>query len=86
MSLTFSTGAYFNIKGFWDSDYASDMNRRRSIRGFVFIVGGNTVSWRSCLQKVDALLTTVAEYITLSESGREVVRDGVSAKFIGNIL
>lgn len=44
MSLTFSTGAYFNIKGFCDLDYASDMNRRRSITGFVFIVGGNTMS------------------------------------------
>ena len=73
LSLMFSKGSDFQGRGFCDSDYASDQDRSRSITGFVFTVGGNTVSWRSCLQKFVALSTTEAEYISLSESSREAV-------------
>lgn len=73
LSLLFTKGSDFQVRGYCDSDYASDRDRSRSITGFVFTVGGNTVSWRSCLQKVVALSTTEAEYISLSESSREAV-------------
>ena len=39
--------------------------------GYVFRVGGNTVSWRSCLQQVVALSTTEAEYMALAEATKE---------------
>ena len=68
LSLLFSKESDFQVRGYCDSDYASDQDRSRPITGFVFTVGGNTVSWRSCLQKVVALATTEAEYISLSES------------------
>lgn len=42
--LTFKKGDKFEVKGYCDSDYASDLDRRRSITGYVFQVGGNTVS------------------------------------------
>ena len=71
--LTFTRGQDFLVRGFCDSDYAADQDKSRSISGFVFTVGGNTVSWRSCLQKVVALSTTEAEYISLSEASREAV-------------
>ena len=73
LSLLFTKGSDFQVRGYCDSDYASDRDRSRSITGFVFTVGGNTVSWRSCLQKVVAWSTTEAEYISLSESSREAV-------------
>lgn len=66
-------GSDFQVRGYCDSDYASDRDRSRSITGLVFTVGGHTVSWRSCLQKVVALSTTEAEYISLSESSRKSV-------------
>ena len=39
--------------------------------GYVFKVGGNTISWRSCLQHVVALSTTEAEYMALSEATKK---------------
>ncbi|XP_048604819.1 secreted RxLR effector protein 161-like [Brassica napus] len=71
--LTFTKCSDFLVRGFCDSDYAVDQDNSRSISGFVFSVGGNTVSWRSCLQRVVALSTTEAEYISLSEASREAV-------------
>lgn len=59
------------MKGYCDSDYAADLDHRRSINGIVYTVGGNTISWRSQLQQVVALSTTEAEYISLSEAIRE---------------
>lgn len=47
----------FNIEGFSNSDYATDLDRRRSITEFVFQVWGNTVCWKSNLLDVVALST-----------------------------
>ncbi|XP_073154150.1 secreted RxLR effector protein 161-like [Henckelia pumila] len=57
------------VKGY--CDYASDLDKRRSISGYVFTVGGNIVSWKSSLQNVVALSTTEAEYISLTEAVKE---------------
>lgn len=39
----------------------------------MFTVGGNTVSWKSSLQKVVALSTTETEYMALSEATKEAL-------------
>lgn len=36
----------FAVEGFSDSDFGGDLDRRRSTTGYVFRVGGNTVSWK----------------------------------------
>ena len=54
-----------------DSDFGGDLDKRRSTTGYVFKVGGNTVSWKSGLQQVVALSTTEAEYISLVEAIKE---------------
>ena len=69
--LNFKKSDKFEIEGFCDSDYSADLDRRRSIFGYVFKVGGNTVSWRSTLQHVVALSTTEAEYMALTEAAKE---------------
>lgn len=61
----------FSVRGFSDSDYGGDLDRRRSTTGYVFTVGGNTVSWKSGLQPVVALSTTEAEHISLVEAIKE---------------
>lgn len=66
LNLTFTKGDKFEVRGYCDSDYAADLDKRRSIAGYVFTVGGNTVSWRSSLLKTIALSTTEAEYMSLS--------------------
>jgi hypothetical protein len=42
---------------------AGDKDTRRSTTGYVFTIGGTTVSWISKLQKVVALSTIEAEYV-----------------------
>ena len=69
--LTFKRAGSFDVEGFCDSDYSTDLDKRRSVTGYVFKVGGNTVSWRSTLQHVVALSTTEAEYMALSEATKE---------------
>lgn len=73
LNLTFKKDSKFIIEGFSDSDYATDRDRRRSVTGYAFKIGGNTVSWKSCLQSVVALSTTEAEYMALHEAAKESI-------------
>ena len=50
-----------------------DKDSRRSTIGYVFTVGGTTISWISKLQKVVALSTTEAEYVAATEASKEVI-------------
>lgn len=82
LSLTFKKEESFEVKGYCDSDYASDLDRRRSISGYLFQVGGNTVSWRSGLQHIVALSTTEAEYMALVEATKEGLwLKGITSEF-----
>jgi hypothetical protein len=70
--------------GYVDSDYAADLDRRRSITGYVFTVGSCAVSWRATLQSVVALSTTEAEYIAIYEACKELIwLKGLYAEFSG---
>lgn len=73
LNLTFKKDSKFIIEGFSDSDYATDQDRRRSVTGYAFKIGGNTVSWKSCLQSVVALSTIEAEYMALHEAAKESI-------------
>ena len=43
----------------------------KSTSGYVFVVGGGAVTWRSKKRTTIALSSMQAEYIALSEAGRE---------------
>ena len=62
-----------SIRGYCDFDYTADLDRRRSLTGYVFIVGGNVVSRKSNLQHIVTLSTTEAKYVALVEPIKEVV-------------
>ena len=61
------------LQGYVDSDMAGDKDSRRSTTGYVFTVGGTTVSWISKLHKVVALSTTEVVYIVATEASKEVI-------------
>jgi len=61
------------LEGYCDSYYAADKEKRRSTSGVVFTFGGNTISWRSSLQKVVALSSTKAEYMALTYATKKAV-------------
>uniref|UniRef100_A0A3Q7IES9 Reverse transcriptase Ty1/copia-type domain-containing protein n=1 Tax=Solanum lycopersicum TaxID=4081 RepID=A0A3Q7IES9_SOLLC len=57
--------------GYSDSDYAGDVDKRRSMIGYVFTLGGSVVSWKATLQPTVTLSTTEAEYMALTEAAKE---------------
>ena len=54
------------LVGYVDSDFAGDLDKRRSLTGYVFTIGGCAVSWKATLQTTVALSTTEAEYMAIS--------------------
>ena len=59
------------IVGYCDSDYASDLDKRRSTTGYLFTLTKAPVSWKSTLQSTVALSTTKAEYMAITEAVKE---------------
>ncbi|KAG7558728.1 Integrase catalytic core [Arabidopsis thaliana x Arabidopsis arenosa] len=59
------------IAGYSDSDYAGDVDSRRSMTGYVFTLGNSVISWKATLQPTVTLSTTEAEYMALTEAAKE---------------
>jgi hypothetical protein len=57
--------------GYSDADFAGDLECRKSTSGYVFIMGGGPISWKSQRQRTVTLSTTEAEYAALAEAARE---------------
>jgi hypothetical protein len=70
--LLYSKGE-MKLKGYSDSDYAGDLDTRRSTTGYAFQLGGNTITWNSKRQQTVALSTTEAEYMALCQTGKEAI-------------
>ncbi|KAE8690148.1 hypothetical protein F3Y22_tig00110925pilonHSYRG00035 [Hibiscus syriacus] len=56
-----------------DADLAGNVDIRRSTTGYVYTLGGTAVSWVSQLQKIVALSTTEAEYVSVTKASKEMV-------------
>ena len=62
-----------HVIGYCDSDYAGDLDKRRSITSYVFTLTKAPVSWKSTLQSTVALSTTEAEYMAITEAVKEAI-------------
>ena len=54
--------------GYCDSDWAGEVDQRRSTSGNVFLLNNGPVAWGSRLQKTSALSVAEAEYMSLTEA------------------
>ena len=61
------------IVAYSDSDYAGDLDDRRSTSGYVFMMGTGAVAWCSKKQAVVTLSTTEAEYISAAVCACQVI-------------
>lgn len=61
------------LVGFSDSDFASDIDSRKSNTGYIFMMNGGPVTWASRKQNTVALSTTESEYMAASEAAKEVL-------------
>lgn len=59
------------LHGYSDSDFAGDIELRRSTSGFVFFFVGGVISCQSKRQSVTALSSTEAEYYALCKATQE---------------
>lgn len=59
--------------GYTDSDYAGDIETRKSTSGFVIMYCGGPISWSSKKQSITALSSTEAEYIAAAECCKEIL-------------
>lgn len=62
-----------DILGYTDSDWASDLDKRRSCTGYVFKLSDGAISWMSKRQPTVALSTTEAEYMAMSAATQEAI-------------
>ncbi|CAJ2650469.1 unnamed protein product [Trifolium pratense] len=51
------------LKGWTDSDYAGDIDDRKSTSGYVYMYGNGAISWSSKKQAIITLSTTEVEYV-----------------------
>ena len=63
-------GTSSDLVGYADADWGMDPETRRSMTGFVFMLGG-PISWQCKLQKVVATSTVEAEYYSLAAEMQE---------------
>lgn len=75
---TFDYGILFNnsnvlcLNGYSDSDYAGNLDTRKSTTGYAFFIDNGIVSWCSQSQKCVTLSTTEAEYVAGAEATKEL--------------
>eukprot|EP00731_Ephydatia_muelleri_P016374 Em0009g798a len=60
-----------NLVGFSDANWAGDPNDRKSTSGYIFVMNGGAISWKSRKQTCVALSTAEAEYVTLASAAQE---------------
>ena len=67
------TGASLKLKDYVDANFAGNINSRKSTTEFVFTLGGTAIFCASNLQKIVTLSTTEAEYVAVTEAGKEMI-------------
>ena len=71
-SLCFGKGKV-TLQGFVDADLGGDVDSSKSTSGYIYNIGGTTVSWMSRIQKCVSLSSTEAEYVAIAEAGKEMI-------------
>jgi hypothetical protein len=61
------------LVGWSDSDYAGDLDDRKSASGYVFQLGNGAISWSSKKQPIVTLSTTEAEYVAAASCACQAI-------------
>lgn len=73
LGIRYRCGGQQKLIGFVDSDYAGDVDDRRSTSGYVFMFGDGAVSWASKKQPIVTLSTTEAEFVSAAYGACQAV-------------
>ena len=61
--LTYRRCDQLNVVGYSDSDFAGCMDTRKSTFGYLFLLAGGAISWKSVKQSVIAATTMEDEFV-----------------------
>jgi hypothetical protein len=61
------------LEAYTNSDWASNLNTRKSTTGYLVKLAGGIFVWNSCTQKTVMLLSTKAEYMLLSNTSQQLM-------------
>ena len=71
LMLTYRRSDSLQVEGYSDSDFAGDIDDRKSTSGYVFTLAGGAISWKSSKQTVTASSMMYTEFVACYEaSGR----------------
>ncbi|GBP84936.1 Copia protein [Eumeta japonica] len=73
MKLVYKKNVDGKISGYCDSDWANDIEDRKSCTGYIFLFQGATIIWNSKEQQIIALSTSEAEYMALASAIQEAL-------------
>lgn len=71
--ILYNNSNAYCLNGFSDSDYAGNLDTRRSTTGYAFFIDTGIISWCSQGQKCVTLSTTEAEYVAGAEASKELI-------------
>ena len=71
--LTYRRSGDLIVTGYSDSDFAGCPDDHKSTSGYIFMMAGGAVSWKSNKQSITATSTMEAEYVACYEATREAV-------------
>lgn len=71
--LCIKYGERNDLMGYSDSDFANDVDTRKSTTGYIFIMNGGPITWSSQKQKTVALSTTEAEFVAACDATKEIL-------------
>jgi len=66
-------GLEFTVRGYVDSNFVGDLEKRKSTTGYMFTIVGGAVSWVSKLQTIVTLCTTEAEYMATTQACKKAI-------------
>lgn len=64
--IWYKRGGIGKLLAYTDSDFAGDIDGKKSTSGYVFLMNGEAVTWSSKKQPIVTLSTTEAEYVAAS--------------------
>ena len=71
--MVFGGDEALSVKGYTDASFQTDRDDSKSQSGYVYVLNGGAVCWKSSKQTVTADSSTEAEYIAASEAAKEAV-------------
>lgn len=67
-------GTEVNVEGYVNANYAGDLDKRRSLTGYLFILNHYTINWKASFQSVVALSTIKAKY---TDAVAEAIKEAI---------